>query len=164
VTLERSFHGLSRPEADPVTTSAVELVERARPIGPSDRILDIAEGDAAAARVLRERLGAAASIERAGADRAGLPFPDGSFELVLCEDGLLGRPDRASLLREVRRTLAPGGRLIAAVASDAGAALREELIQIGFIEVRVDAATSTDVVSARVNRDDINARGRTWKT
>src|SRR5258706_6948119 len=41
---------------------ARDLVERARPIGASDRILDLGCGTGIVARVLRERLGGAASI------------------------------------------------------------------------------------------------------
>src|SRR5438045_8933638 len=41
---------------------ARDLVERARPFGPSDRILDLGCGTGIVARVLRERLGGAARL------------------------------------------------------------------------------------------------------
>jgi SAM-dependent methyltransferase len=44
-----------------------------------------------------------------------MPFPDGSFDLVLCQQGLQFFPDRAAGLREMRRVLIPGGRLVLAV-------------------------------------------------
>src|SRR6266481_2595365 len=85
---------------------ARDLVERARPIGASDRILDLGCGTGIVARVLRERLGGAASIvgldmspamiERARSiapeldwregNALALPFADGSFDLVLCQE------------------------------------------------------------------------------
>ena len=41
---------------------AQEILERARPIGPSDRVLDLGCGTGIVARLLRERLGVAARI------------------------------------------------------------------------------------------------------
>ena len=113
---------------------AKELIERARPIGPSDRILDLGCGTGIVARTLRERLGGGAQITGvdASADmiamartlapeldwREGnamnLPFPDGSFELVVSQQMLQFVPDRAAALRESRRVLVPGGRFVAA--------------------------------------------------
>ena len=45
------------------------------------------------------------------ADAARLPFPDTSFDRVLCQAGLQFVPDRLRAVREMRRTLRPGGRL-----------------------------------------------------
>src|ERR1043165_3749182 len=45
---------------------ARDLVERARPFGPSDRILDLGCGTGIVARILRDRLGGAARL--AGVD------------------------------------------------------------------------------------------------
>ncbi|MEP7060936.1 MAG: methyltransferase domain-containing protein [Betaproteobacteria bacterium] len=43
------------------------------------------------------------------------PFPDGVFDLVLCQHGLQFIPDRAAAVREMRRVLAPRGRALAIV-------------------------------------------------
>jgi len=40
-----------------------------------------------------------------------LPFAPGSFEVVLCQQGLQFFPDRVAALREMARVLSPGGRL-----------------------------------------------------
>jgi SAM-dependent methyltransferase len=40
-----------------------------------------------------------------------LPFADGSFEVVFCQQGLQFFPDRAAAMREMCRVLTPGGRL-----------------------------------------------------
>lgn len=113
---------------------AEELLERARPIGAADRVLDLGCGTGIVARSLRARLGGGASITGldANADmiaiaravapeldwREGnavaLPFEDASFELVTCQQMLQFVPDPAAALREIRRVLAPGGRLVAA--------------------------------------------------
>ena len=42
---------------------------------------------------------------------ADLPFESGSFEVVLCQQGLQYFPDRAAAMREMARVLSPGGRL-----------------------------------------------------
>jgi ubiquinone/menaquinone biosynthesis C-methylase UbiE len=46
-----------------------------------------------------------------------LPFADDEFNVVLCQFGLQFFPDRPTALREMRRVLAPGGRLGASVFS-----------------------------------------------
>jgi ubiquinone/menaquinone biosynthesis C-methylase UbiE len=112
---------------------AHDLIERARPVGPSDRVLDLGCGTGIVARRLRERLGGAARVT--GLDTNGgmlakamsigpeidwregnamaLPFGDQSFELVLAQQVLQFVPDPAAAFREIRRVLVPGGRLVA---------------------------------------------------
>jgi ubiquinone/menaquinone biosynthesis C-methylase UbiE len=41
-----------------------------------------------------------------------LPLADASFDLVLCQEMLQFAPDRVAALRETRRILSPGGRLV----------------------------------------------------
>ncbi len=113
---------------------AQKLIERARPIGPADRILDLGCGTGIVARTLRDRLGGAARItgvdasaEMIGAARSvapdldwrvgnamELPFADASFELVISQQMLQFVTDRAAAVREIRRVLAPGGRVVLA--------------------------------------------------
>ncbi|GAA2620235.1 methyltransferase domain-containing protein [Actinomadura fulvescens] len=44
-----------------------------------------------------------------------LPFPDGSFDLLYCQQGLQFFPNWDGALKEMHRVLAPGGRLALAV-------------------------------------------------
>jgi SAM-dependent methyltransferase len=44
-----------------------------------------------------------------------MAFPDGTFDLVVCQQGLQFFSDRAAGLREMRRVLAPDGRVVLAV-------------------------------------------------
>jgi SAM-dependent methyltransferase len=67
--------------------------------------------DRASLRLCRER-GFRAT---AAADGYALPFRDGAFELVCLFDALEHIPDEARALGEVRRVLAPGGRVIVTV-------------------------------------------------
>jgi ubiquinone/menaquinone biosynthesis C-methylase UbiE len=46
------------------------------------------------------------------ADALALPFPDGSFDAVLCQFGAMFFPDKISGYREARRVLRPGGRYL----------------------------------------------------
>jgi ubiquinone/menaquinone biosynthesis C-methylase UbiE len=73
--------------------------------------LDLNEGMLAVAR----RVSAGAPIEWREGDAASLPFADGSFDAVTCQQALQFFPDRPQALREMRRVLAPGGRAALAV-------------------------------------------------
>jgi ubiquinone/menaquinone biosynthesis C-methylase UbiE len=46
------------------------------------------------------------------ADAQDLPFEDGSFDLVVCQFGVMFFPDRPAAYAEVRRVLAPRGRFL----------------------------------------------------
>src|SRR5947209_11521630 len=54
----------------------------------------------------RERVPRAAWQE---ADAMNLPFPDGGFDLVACQFGVMFVPDKPAAFREVRRVLGPEG-------------------------------------------------------
>lgn len=73
--------------------------------GPDGRIvgLDINDGMLAVARRLR------ADIQWEKGDAADLPFPDGSFDVVLCQASLMFFPDRARALREMARVATVDG-------------------------------------------------------
>lgn len=113
---------------------AEDLVELAEP-RPNERVLDVACGTGIVARLAAERVGeggtvcgldvnedmldvarrapagASPSIEWRQGDVGELPLPDASFDLVTCQQGLQFFCDRGRALREMRRVLAPSGRL-----------------------------------------------------
>ena len=49
-----------------------------------------------------------------------LPFPDGTFDVVVCQQGLQFFPDVTAALAEVRRVLVDGGRFAAATWCEIG--------------------------------------------
>lgn len=71
----------------------------------SEGMLAVMEGKIAAAG-LSER------ISTAQGDGEKLPFPDGSFDRVTIAFGIRNFENRAAGLREMRRVLRPGGRLV----------------------------------------------------
>ena len=77
--------------------------------GGSVAALDLRPGMLAVARSRPAPAGAVIGWQEGQAD--ALPFADGSFDLVLCQQGLQFFPDRLAALREVRRVLCPGGRV-----------------------------------------------------
>lgn len=113
---------------------AIDLV-RVAALGKDDRVLDVACGTGIVARLASrevEGTGSVAgldpnpgmlavarstappdvSIEWHEAGAEAMPFQDGSFDVVLCQMGLQFVPDKEAALREMRRVLAPKGRLI----------------------------------------------------
>jgi ubiquinone/menaquinone biosynthesis methyltransferase len=103
------------------------LISLAR-LQPGDRVLDLACGTgdllfAAADRVdlavgldITHRMLQLARAKRAAplvaGDMVALPFPDGSFTVVTTGYGLRNVPDLRAAIAEIRRVLAPGGRLL----------------------------------------------------
>jgi ubiquinone/menaquinone biosynthesis C-methylase UbiE len=49
------------------------------------------------------------------ADAQSLPFPDGSFDAVVCQFGAMFFPDKPKAFREARRVLKPDGRFLVSV-------------------------------------------------
>jgi SAM-dependent methyltransferase len=113
---------------------ALEMARRAAALKPK-RILEIAAGTGIVTRRLRDALPAEASltatdlnapmleIARAKfradekvafqpADALALPFPDASFDTVVCQFGIMFYPDRPKSYREAYRVLEPGGRYL----------------------------------------------------
>lgn len=60
----------------------------------------------------RRRVGEDPRVTWTPADAQELPFPDGSFDAVVCAFGLMFVPDKPRALREMRRVLRPGGTLL----------------------------------------------------
>lgn len=113
---------------------AVDLIHRAE-LRAGERVLDVACGTGVVARLAAREVGDAgtvagldvnagmlevaesvaptdAAIEWHQASVEEMPLEDGAFDVVLCQMGLQFVEDRARALREMRRVLAPGGRLL----------------------------------------------------
>lgn len=54
----------------------------------------------------------AARVTWRQADAQALPFPDGVFDAVLCQFGVMFFPDKAQAFSEAKRVLKPGGRYL----------------------------------------------------
>ena len=115
---------------------APALIETAG-VRAGQRVLDVACGTGVVTRALAERVGSDghvvgldfnpvmlaaaraattnANVAWREADAANMPFLDGSFDAVLCQQGLQFFADKAAALREMRRVLVPGGRLALSV-------------------------------------------------
>ena len=115
---------------------ALDLARRI-PAADGVRVLELACGTGRVTRRLRQALPDTATLEATdlnepmvdyaggavpepgitwrAADAQALPFPDGSFDVIVCQFGLMFLPDKVQGLREARRVLAPGGLLIASV-------------------------------------------------
>ena len=63
-------------------------------------------------RLVQKLESARVPVEVSAAGAEALPFPDGSFDTVVSTLVLCTVPDQRSALREIRRVLRPGGRLL----------------------------------------------------
>jgi len=112
---------------------AVDMAARVRSL-TSGRLLETAAGTGLVTKELAARLPPAveivatdlnqpmldyacaqAGLERVKwqqADALALPFPDASFDAVVCQFGVMFFPDRVKGYREARRVLKPGGRFV----------------------------------------------------
>lgn len=99
------------------------------------RVLDVACGTGIVARTAVDRVGPEGHVagvdvndamltvaRRVGpgidyrqGDAASLPFPDGSFDAVVCQMALMFFPDRVRAMTEMRRVARPGGIVAVAV-------------------------------------------------
>jgi len=101
-----------------VTRLAAATVGRAgRVVGLDSAAAMLAVAAAAAAATSRHPAGGAegAEIEWLEANALAIPLPDAAVDVVLCQHGLQQFPDPPTALREMRRVLAPGGRLAVGV-------------------------------------------------
>ncbi len=109
---------------------ALDLVDRLKPRSPS-RVLEVAAGTGVVTRALAAALpettalvatdlnqgmldqaaavGTRRSVEWRKADAMELPFPDGTFDAVVCQFSVMFFPDKPRAFSEALRVLAPGG-------------------------------------------------------
>ena len=117
---------------------AADLVAQAG-LQPGERVLDVACGTGIVARLAAERVGARGSVAALDINPAmlavardvnravnppirwyespaeSMPLPDDAFDVVLCQLGLQFVADKRAALREMRRVVAPSGRVLVSV-------------------------------------------------
>jgi ubiquinone/menaquinone biosynthesis C-methylase UbiE len=107
---------------------ARHLVESAG-ITAGQRVLDVACGTGIVARTVADRVGPSGTVvgldlndgmltvarrlrpdlEWRQGDAVSLPFPDDSFDVALCQSGLMFVPDSGRAIAQMARVVAPGG-------------------------------------------------------
>jgi SAM-dependent methyltransferase len=127
-----------------------ERLVAAAALRPGERMLDVATGTGVVLREARARqpelgrlvgldLGQAMldiareKLDRAEAelvlgDATALPFEDGSFDVLTCQQGVQFFPDRPLALREFHRVLAPAGRVLVSCWADMASSHAHDLI------------------------------------
>ena len=112
---------------------AQDLADRTQEMGPG-AVLEVACGTGVVTRALAtalpadcnitatdlndamvghgESIGTARAVTWRQADVMSLPFADESFDVVVCQFGVMFFPDRVAAYREIRRVLRPGGTFL----------------------------------------------------
>lgn len=138
---------------DEAGAQAPEHLRRfAADLDPADRALDLGCGDGRLSQALNVSDLTAADVSHVALERArrrlprtrlvaltpddALPFDDSSFELVLCAETIEHVRDVQLLMSEIRRVLAPGGRL--ALTTPAHGRMTGLAILAGGMEWRFD--------------------------
>jgi ubiquinone/menaquinone biosynthesis C-methylase UbiE len=86
-------------------------------VGSTGRVVGVDSNEAMLAVARAQPAPGGAQVEWRQGDATKLPFTDGEFDRVLCQHGLQYVADRIAALREMKRVLAPGGRLALSVFS-----------------------------------------------
>ena len=121
LTLDELLHGWLPSLALDATQTALEVAcgsggvtcRLARETGATCVGVDINPHgiDAATRRAEGDGLASRVAFQIVDASRR-LPFPDESFDVILCNDSINHLPDRAAVLQDWHRALRPGGRLL----------------------------------------------------
>jgi SAM-dependent methyltransferase len=87
-----------------------------------------------------------------------MPFPDGSFDVVLCQQGLQYFPDRQLAMKEIARVLSPGAR----VSLNVWGAMERHAFVMPFVEalgvfLGAEAKSAFDLAYSLNTREELHA-------
>lgn len=107
--------GITRGRALDVGTGPAQIPVKLLEKAPGLAIVGLDRGGPMLdqAGVVRESGGLAGRLELVHGEARRLPFPDGAFDLVMCNSVVHHLADPKPLLREMRRVMKPGGALVA---------------------------------------------------
>ncbi len=88
------------------------LSRRLRDTLPTPSRLVVTDLSATMLEVAQGKFAPGEDVKIVQADAMALPFPDASFDLVICQFGVMFFPDKVAAFREAGRVLRPGGRLL----------------------------------------------------
>jgi len=132
--------------------------QAATKVGPTGQVtgLDFNAGMLAVARATPSLPDTTIPITWVEGSAMAMDFPDASFDVILCQQGIQFFPDRLTSLREMRRVLVTGGRLLLSVWRSAS----PYNIAVGkALERYVNADTATKYLASRVVPDAEALRG-----
>jgi len=153
---------------------------------PGERVLDVATGTGVVARLAARRVSPGGTVTGLDLNEAmlreagrlplppgltvtwhqgsalALPFTDGSYDVVLCQQGLQFFPDRPKGLGEMRRVLTSAGRLAVSVWTGPSpylVAMREALARYVGPEATASGAATVSLGDADDLRDLLTGAG-----
>src|SRR5574341_1577923 len=91
-------------------TGVVARVAASR-VGPTGHVVGVDSNEAMLAVAREQPLPSGTEVEWRHGDATKLPFPDATFDAVMCQQGLQYLADRIAALREMKRVLKSGGKL-----------------------------------------------------
>jgi ubiquinone/menaquinone biosynthesis C-methylase UbiE len=91
------------------------VTRKIRELLPADATLTATDLNPPMLTVAEGKFQAGEQVEFRPADAMALPFPDGAFDIVACQFGVMFFPEKDTAFREAHRVLAPGGRYIFSV-------------------------------------------------
>ena len=105
-TIERLGLARGARVLDVCCGSGASALPAAQAVGPTGSVVgvDLAENLLKLARTKASQLGLTNSEFRSG-DLTALPFPDGSFDAVVCVFGIFFVPDMEAAVRELRKVI-----------------------------------------------------------
>jgi SAM-dependent methyltransferase len=91
------------------------VTRRLRDILPATMPIIATDLNESMLNVARTKFGPDEAVKFQPADAMALPFPDQSFDILVCQFGVMFFPDKAKAYREAHRVLVPGGRYVFSV-------------------------------------------------